>query len=175
MSEEKAKELGIKPMATWVAGALGGVDPSIMGIGPVAATKKVLKKTGWKVEDFDLIEANEAASYVQELAGDDANIIFGAMYDENAQDEATITVIATGLDAHANTPVNKAMAEFGNFKPKMPSSLNLNTQSRTAAAEASATAPKAAPQLHAQAPAVKTLQTLLLRRPQHRARVPIVR
>lgn len=60
MSEEKAKELGIKPMATWVAGALGGVDPSIMGIGPVAATKKVLKKTGWKVEDFDLIEANEA-------------------------------------------------------------------------------------------------------------------
>ena len=62
MSEEKAKELGIKPMATWVAGALGGVDPSIMGIGPVAATKKVLKKTGWKVEDFDLIEANEAVA-----------------------------------------------------------------------------------------------------------------
>ncbi|MCI7262017.1 MAG: acetyl-CoA C-acetyltransferase [Clostridiaceae bacterium] len=60
MSEEKAKELGIKPMATWVAGALGGVDPSIMGIGPVAATNKVLAKTGMKVEDFDLIEANEA-------------------------------------------------------------------------------------------------------------------
>ena len=109
--------------------------------------------------DITLADASDAASYVQELAGDDANIIFGAMYDENAQDEATITVIATGLDAHANTPVNKAMAEFGNFKPKMPSSLNLNTQSRTAAAEASATAPKAAPQLHAQAPAVKTLQT----------------
>ena len=109
--------------------------------------------------DISLIEANEAASYVQELAGDDANIIFGAMYDENAQDEATITVIATGLDAHANTPVNKAMAEFGNFKPKMPSGLNLNTQSRTAAAEASATAAKAAPQLHAQAPVVKPVQT----------------
>ena len=60
MSEEKAKELGIKPMATWVAGALGGVDPRIMGIGPVAATKKGLAKTGLKVEDFDLIEANEA-------------------------------------------------------------------------------------------------------------------
>ena len=60
MSEEKAKELGIKPMATWVGGALGGVDPSIMGIGPVAATNKVLKRTGMKVEDFDLIEANEA-------------------------------------------------------------------------------------------------------------------
>ena len=109
--------------------------------------------------DISLIEANEAASYVQELAGDDANIIFGAMYDENAQDEATITVIATGLDAHASTPVNKALAEFGRFKPKMPSGLNLNTQSRTAAAEAGATAPKAAPQLHAQAPTVKPVQT----------------
>ncbi len=60
MSESKAKELGITPMATWVAGALGGVDPAIMGIGPVAATKKVLAKTGMKIEDFDLIEANEA-------------------------------------------------------------------------------------------------------------------
>lgn len=60
MSEEKAKELGVKPMATFVAGALGGVDPSIMGIGPVAATKKVLAKTGLTVDDLDLIEANEA-------------------------------------------------------------------------------------------------------------------
>ncbi len=60
MSEEKAKELGVAPMATWVAGALGGVDPSIMGVGPVAATKKVLAKTGMKIEDFDLVEANEA-------------------------------------------------------------------------------------------------------------------
>lgn len=60
MGEEKAKELGIKPMATWVAGGLAGVDPTIMGIGPVAATQKLLKKTGMKVDDFDLIEANEA-------------------------------------------------------------------------------------------------------------------
>lgn len=60
MSEEKAKELGITPMATWVAGALGGVAPEIMGIGPVAATKKVLAKTGMEIKDFDLIEANEA-------------------------------------------------------------------------------------------------------------------
>ncbi|HJA72060.1 MAG TPA: acetyl-CoA C-acetyltransferase [Candidatus Lachnoclostridium stercoravium] len=60
MSEEKAKELGVKPMATWVAGALGGVDPSIMGVGPVAATKKVMAKTGLTVADMDLIEANEA-------------------------------------------------------------------------------------------------------------------
>ena len=60
MSEEKAKELGVTPMATWVAGALGGVDPSIMGVGPVASTKKVLAKTGMSIDDIDLIEANEA-------------------------------------------------------------------------------------------------------------------
>ena len=60
MSEEKAKELGVTPMATWVAGALGGVDPTIMGIGPVASTKKVLAKTGLTIDDMDLIEANEA-------------------------------------------------------------------------------------------------------------------
>lgn len=60
MSEEKAKELGVKPMATWVAGALGGVDPAIMGVGPVPATRKAMEKAGLKVSDMDLIEANEA-------------------------------------------------------------------------------------------------------------------
>ena len=60
MSEEKAKELGVKPMATWVGGALGGVDPSIMGVGPVAAVNKLMKKLDMKVADMDLIEANEA-------------------------------------------------------------------------------------------------------------------
>ncbi len=81
--------------------------------------------------DISLIEANEAASYVQELAGDDANIIFGAMYDESAQDEATITVIATGLEGRVagNTPVSNAMAGFG-----MP------YRQKTAQAEAAATA-----------------------------------
>ncbi|MCI8659669.1 MAG: cell division protein FtsZ [Lachnospiraceae bacterium] len=97
--------------------------------------------------DISLIEANEAASYVQDLAGDDANIIFGAMYDENAQDEASITVIATGLDGHATasagSSVDKAMAGFGNFKPKMPGGMNFAGQGNNqaaAAAEASATA-----------------------------------
>jgi acetyl-CoA C-acetyltransferase len=60
MTESKAKELGVKPMAVWVAGALGGVDPSIMGVGPVVATRKVLDKTGLTIDDFDLYEANEA-------------------------------------------------------------------------------------------------------------------
>ena len=67
MSEEKAKELGVTPMATWVAGALAGVDPTIMGIGPVAATRKVMAKTGMNIDDFDLIEANEACA-AQSLA-----------------------------------------------------------------------------------------------------------
>ena len=60
MSEEKAKELGVTPMATYVTGALGGVDPSIMGVGPVASTKKALAKANLTIDDMDLIEANEA-------------------------------------------------------------------------------------------------------------------
>ena len=74
MSEEKAKELGVKPMATFVAGALGGVDPSIMGVGPVASTKKVLDKTGMKIEDFDIIEANEAFAAQSIAVGRDLGI-----------------------------------------------------------------------------------------------------
>ena len=60
MSEEKAKELGVTPMAEWVTGASAGVEPSIMGIGPVAATKKAMARANLTVEDMDLIEANEA-------------------------------------------------------------------------------------------------------------------
>ena len=60
MSEEKAKELGVTPMATWIGGELAGVEPRIMGIGPVAATRKTMERTGCKIGDFDLIEANEA-------------------------------------------------------------------------------------------------------------------
>ena len=74
MSEEKAKELGVKPMATFVAGALGGVDPTIMGIGPVASTKKVLAKTGWKIEDIDIIEANEVFAAQSVAVGKDLGI-----------------------------------------------------------------------------------------------------
>ncbi len=60
MSAEKAKELGVKPMAKWVGGASAGVDPSIMGIGPAASTEKLLKKTGLSLDEIDVIEANEA-------------------------------------------------------------------------------------------------------------------
>ncbi|HHV32549.1 acetyl-CoA C-acetyltransferase [Caproiciproducens sp. LBM24188] len=60
MSEEKAKELGVTPMATWIAGQSAGVDPAIMGVGPAYSTKKILEKTGLTLDDIDLIEANEA-------------------------------------------------------------------------------------------------------------------
>ncbi|OON84783.1 cell division protein FtsZ [Oribacterium sp. C9] len=111
--------------------------------------------------DISLVEANEAASYVEELAGDNANIIFGAMYDENAQDECKITVIATGIQDSAATSssfdgVEKkqqtaqprvAQPAASTVRP-MPSFLNpqganLGYQSQNTAAPATHTAPVA--------------------------------
>ena len=60
MSKEKADELGIKPLCTIKSYASAGVDPSIMGVGPIPASKKALEKAGLKIEDMDLVEANEA-------------------------------------------------------------------------------------------------------------------
>ena len=96
--------------------------------------------------DISLIEANEAASYVQEMAGDEANIIFGAMYDETAQDEASITVIATGLDIGNETPVGKVMTSFGGSatgytRPQKPAAQPAQNQNPNPNQEAAATAP----------------------------------
>ena len=60
MSAEAAKRLGVTPMATWVTGASAGVDPAIMGIGPVYASRKALSQAGLSLQEMDLIEANEA-------------------------------------------------------------------------------------------------------------------
>ena len=60
MSKEKADELGIKPLCTIKSYASAGVDPSIMGVGPIPASKKALDKAGLKIEDMDLVEAHEA-------------------------------------------------------------------------------------------------------------------
>ncbi|MET0787585.1 MAG: acetyl-CoA C-acetyltransferase [Paenisporosarcina sp.] len=60
MSKEKADELGLTPLATILANASAGVDPSVMGIGPVQAVKNVFQKTGLSMADMDLVEANEA-------------------------------------------------------------------------------------------------------------------
>lgn len=70
--------------------------------------------------DISLMEANEAATYVQDLAGDDANIIFGARYDETYPEECTITVIATGLDNAVSKPLNAASSRMG-FNYSQPS------------------------------------------------------
>jgi len=60
MSKEKAKELGYKPLLTFRAAATIGVDPEVMGIGPLPATQKLLQRTGMTLDQFDLIELNEA-------------------------------------------------------------------------------------------------------------------
>jgi acetyl-CoA C-acetyltransferase len=60
MSKDKADELGITPMATIVSYATGGVDPKVMGLGPIPASRKALEKAGMTIKDIDLIEANEA-------------------------------------------------------------------------------------------------------------------
>jgi acetyl-CoA C-acetyltransferase len=60
MTADEAKKRGVKPLARIVSWATTGVDPSVMGIGPVTASKKALEKAGWSVKDLDLVEANEA-------------------------------------------------------------------------------------------------------------------
>ena len=79
MSKEKAEELGITPLVTIVSYASAGVDPSIMGTGPIPATKKALAKADLTVEDLDLIEANEAfaaqaLSVIKELNFDTSKV-----------------------------------------------------------------------------------------------------
>jgi len=60
MSAERAHELGLHPLATFVSSASAGVDPSLMGYGPVPAIKKVLEKAGWNLGEIELVELNEA-------------------------------------------------------------------------------------------------------------------
>ncbi|PYT15078.1 MAG: acetyl-CoA C-acyltransferase, partial [Acidobacteria bacterium] len=67
MSDRKARELGLKPMARFVSFAVGGVPPEIMGIGPVVAIPKALKLAGLKLDDIGVVELNEAFA-VQALA-----------------------------------------------------------------------------------------------------------
>lgn len=74
MSREKAEELGIKPMAVIRGNGAAGVDPRIMGIGPVPATKKALEKAGLSMEDIDLVEANEAFAAQSLAVGRDLEI-----------------------------------------------------------------------------------------------------
>jgi cell division protein FtsZ len=93
--------------------------------------------------DITLADASDAASYVQELAGDDVNIIFGAMYDASKTDSCTVTVIATGLE-DATLPNNKTMSNIGSFsknymKPVTPN-ISLKSMGMNAAAEGAGSA-----------------------------------
>src|SRR6185437_10343930 len=59
-SEERARELGVEPLGVFVGSAVAGVDPRVMGVGPVPAVRKLLERTGVAVSDIDLVELNEA-------------------------------------------------------------------------------------------------------------------
>ena len=74
MSKEKADELGLTPMCTIKSYASAGVDPSIMGVGPVPSSQKALEKAGLTIDDIDLIEANEAFAAQSLAVGKDLGI-----------------------------------------------------------------------------------------------------
>lgn len=84
--------------------------------------------------DISLMDANDAASYVQDLAGDNANIIFGAKYDESMTDEATITVIATGLETGGNTSKIMPNLRYNNAAPQTARPVSAAGMGRTTTA-----------------------------------------
>ncbi|HVA30782.1 MAG TPA: acetyl-CoA C-acyltransferase [Gaiellaceae bacterium] len=78
-SEEKARELGVEPLGTFVGSAVAGVDPRVMGVGPIPAVRKVLERRGIAVDDLDLVELNEAfasqsLAVIRELGLDPAKV-----------------------------------------------------------------------------------------------------
>jgi acetyl-CoA C-acetyltransferase len=78
-SEEKARELGIEPLGAFIGSAVAGVDPRVMGIGPVPAVRKLLERTGVGVDELDLVELNEAfasqsLAVVRELGLDEEKV-----------------------------------------------------------------------------------------------------
>lgn len=81
MSADKAKELGIKPLAKIVSYGCGGVDPSVMGLGPVPATKKVLAAAGLSISDILLTEANEAFALGHPIGASGARIAVTLLYE----------------------------------------------------------------------------------------------
>ena len=78
-SEEKARELGVEPLGAFVGSAVAGVDPRVMGIGPIPAVRKLLERTGVAAEQLDLVELNEAfasqsLAVVRELGLDEEKV-----------------------------------------------------------------------------------------------------
>ncbi|NCF35859.1 MAG: acetyl-CoA C-acyltransferase [Gammaproteobacteria bacterium] len=117
MSEDKAKELGLTPMATIKSYASAGVDPAIMGTGPIPATRKCLDKAGWGVDDLDLIESNEAfaaqsMSVNTELGWDTdkVNISGGAIALGHPIGASGARVLVTLLHGMQRTDASKGLA-----------------------------------------------------------------
>ncbi|MCG7349563.1 acetyl-CoA C-acetyltransferase [Sphingomonas sp. ACRSK] len=117
MSADEAKRRGITPLATIRSWASAGVDPSIMGIGPVPASRRALEKAGWTVEDLDLIEANEAFA-AQALAvgkdmgwdADKVNVNGGAIAIGHPIGASGARVLTTLLYAMQNRDAKKGLA-----------------------------------------------------------------
>ena len=117
MSEDKAKELGLTPMATIKSYASAGVDPAIMGTGPIPATRKCLDKAGWGVDDLELIESNEAfaaqsMSVNTELGWDTdkVNISGGAIALGHPIGASGARVLVTLLHGMQRTDASKGLA-----------------------------------------------------------------
>jgi acetyl-CoA C-acetyltransferase len=117
MKESKARELGLQPLARIVAFASAGVDPAVMGTGPIPATHKCLQKAGWQVSDLDLIEANEAfaaqaLSVNQSLGWDSAkvNVSGGAIALGHPIGASGARVLVTLLHGMQRLSVNKGLA-----------------------------------------------------------------
>jgi len=118
VSENKIRELNLQPQAEWIDGALGGVDPAIMGIGPVESTKKLLRKLSMQITDFDLIEANEAfaaqsIAVQRELAlpKDKVNIHGGAIALGHPVGASGARIMVTLI--HELKPEQKGLATLG--------------------------------------------------------------
>ncbi|MGE0486969.1 MAG: acetyl-CoA C-acetyltransferase [Gammaproteobacteria bacterium] len=117
MSAAKAAELGLNPLATIRAGASAGVDPAIMGTGPIPAARKCLAKAGWQVGDLDLVEANEAfaaqaISVNRELGWDPAkvNVNGGAIALGHPIGASGARILVTLLHEMARRDVHKGLA-----------------------------------------------------------------
>ena len=117
MSASKAKELGIKPMARIVSYSSAGVDPSIMGTGPIPASSKCLEKAGWKTSDLDRIEVNEAfaaqAMSVNDSLGWDkakANVNGGAIALGHPIGASGARILVTLLHGMKRDKANKGLA-----------------------------------------------------------------
>ncbi len=117
MTEAKASELGLQPLARIVSFASAGVDPAIMGTGPIPATRKCLQKAGWQIEELDLIEANEAfaaqaLSVNQSLGWDSSkvNVSGGAIALGHPVGASGARILVTLLHGMQRLSANKGLA-----------------------------------------------------------------